>query len=361
MKITLQILSNKLTSLTVLAVISISLLTACQSTKNQANDIQISSKAKQVSTSFSPRAENKYLTQEQAFKRSARVSNVDYQLDFQLTGEENFSASSTINFDLNDATTPLTLDLNEAQLSSLIINGQSLTTEQVKQSYNQWFITLAAEYLVKGNNKVVVNFTRQHSTNGEGLHRFKDPVDGKVYLYSHFEPAAAQQMFALFDQPDLKATFELTVSAPKNWTVFSATRENKVLAQDDFKVWHFPKSLKLSPYNFSLHAGPYHTWQDNSGKYPLRLFARQSVANQITPEHWFTYTKQGFEFFDDYFDIHYPFKKYDPVLVPDFLYGAMENAAAVTFAEGSFLTNGEMSQSRRQRLASVIMPEMAHQ
>lgn len=361
MKITLQILSNKLTSLTVLAVISISLLTACQSTKNQANDIQISSKAKQVSTSFSPRAENKYLTQEQAFKRSARVSNVDYQLDFQLTGEENFSASSTINFDLNDATTPLTLDLNEAQLSSLIINGQSLTTEQVKQSYNQWFITLAAEYLVKGNNKVVVNFTRQHSTNGEGLHRFKDPVDGKVYLYSHFEPAAAQQMFALFDQPDLKATFELTVSAPKNWTVFSATRENKVLAQDDFKVWHFPKSLKLSPYNFSLHAGPYHTWQDNSGKYPLRLFARQSVANQITPEHWFTYTKQGFEFFDDYFAINYPFKKYDQVLVPDFLYGAMENAAAVTFAEGSFLTNGEMSQSRRQRLASVIMHEMAHQ
>jgi len=110
-----------------------------------------------------------------------------------------------------------------------------------------------------------------------------------------------------------------------------------------------------------MHAGPYTMWQDNSGKYPLRLFARQSVAKQITPKHWFTYTKQGFDFFDNYFGINYPFKKYDQVLVPDFLYGAMENSAAVTFAEKSFLTNGEMSQSRRERLANVIMHEMAHQ
>ncbi len=337
------------------------LLSACQSTKEQTSDVTNSLTSPKTLSHFSPRAENKYLTQEQAFKRSARVSDVNYQLDFQLTGEESFSARSTINFDLNDANTPLTLDLNEAKITSLVINGKAMAVEQLEKNYNNWFITLPEKRLKEGKNTVTVSFTRKHSTNGEGLHRFKDPVDGKVYLYSHFEPAAAQQMFALFDQPDLKATFELTVSAPKSWTVFSATRESKVLAQDDFKVWHFPKSLKLSPYNFSMHAGPYQMWQNNTGKYPLRLFARQSVAKQITPQHWFTYTKQGFEFFDDYFGINYPFKKYDQVLVPDFLYGAMENSAAVTFAEGSFLTNGEMSQSRRQRLASVIMHEMSHQ
>lgn len=357
----MKITSKNLASLTLFALISTSLLSACKSTEDKLNKANNSSKSQQTSSGFTPRAENKYLTQTQAFTRSERVSNINYQLDFQLTGKESFSASSTVNFDLNNASTPLTLDLNEAQLNSIVINGQSLTAEQLKQSYNKWFITLSAKHLVKGNNNVVVNFTRKHSTNGEGLHRFKDPVDGEVYLYSHFEPAAAQQMFALFDQPDLKATFELTVSAPKSWTVFSATKENKTTQQGDFTIWHFPKSLTLSPYNFSMHAGPYQMWQDNSGKYPLRLFARQSVANQITPEHWFTYTKQGFEFFDDYFAIDYPFKKYDQVLVPDFLYGAMENSAAVTFAEGSFLTNGEMSKSRRQTLASVIMHEMAHQ
>ena len=337
------------------------LLNACVTTQTNQIKKDNSNNTRHETTSFSPRAENQYLSQEQAFKRSERVSNVSYKLNFNLTGEESFSATSAISFTLTDNNNPLTIDLNAANITKIIVNDSVMTVEQLNNSYNNWFITLPAKHLTQGTNTVTVDFTRKHSTNGEGLHRFKDPVDGKVYLYSHFEPAAAQQMFALFDQPDLKATFELTVSAPRDWTVFSATKENEITQQGDFSTWYFPKSLTLSPYNFSMHAGPYKMWQDNSGKYPLRLFARQSVAHQITPKHWFTFTKQGFEFFDNYFGINYPFKKYDQVLVPDFLYGAMENSAAVTFAESSFLTNGEMSQSRRQRLASVIMHEMAHQ
>ena len=358
MRIILKFISSNKSILASSALIATLLLNACS--VHQQSQSNLSTKVPET-TKFSPRAENQYLSQEQAFKRSERVSKVSYEVNFNLTGEETFSASSTLNFDLSDNSKPLTVDLNKANITSLTINGNEIAQKQLLESYNNWFITLPAAQLKLGSNTVTVNFTREHSTNGEGLHRFKDPVDDKVYLYSHFEPAAAQQMFALFDQPDLKATFELTVSAPKDWTVFSATREAKATQQGDFTLWHFPKSLTLSPYNFSMHAGPYTMWQDNSGKYPLRLFARQSVAKQITPEHWFTYTKQGFEFFDDYFGINYPFKKYDQVLVPDFLYGAMENSAAVTFAEGAFLTNGEMSQNRRQRLASVIMHEMAHQ
>jgi len=361
MRTHLKFITSKNTFLAVTTVITTLLLSACVTTNKDQKAQDDSSNMVGQATTFSPRADNQYLSQEQAFKRSARVSNVSYQLHYSLTGKELFSASSTINFALSDNASPLTVDLNKAQITSIEINGFSMPVAQLEKNYNQWFITLPAEQLIKGNNAVTVNFTRKHSTNGEGLHRFKDPVDDKVYLYSHFEPAAAQQMFALFDQPDLKATFEMIVSAPQEWTVFSAMKEEKITQQGDFNIWHFPKSKTLSPYNFSLHAGPYKMWQDNSGKYPLRLFTRQSVSNQITPRHWFTYTQQGFEFFDDYFGIEYPFKKYDQVLVPDFLYGAMENAAAVTFAEGSFLTNGEMSQSRRQRLASVIMHEMAHQ
>lgn len=357
----MKILPKSIRSYAVTTLASLSLLSACVLTEDTSEKTKGYVANKTTSTIFSPRAENPYLSQEQAFKRSERLSNVEYKLNFSLTGEETFSASSTISFDLNEAKTPLTIDLNEAELTSVVANGHTYSAEQLKKSYNQWFVTVPAKHLNKGSNVVKVNFTRKHSTNGEGLHRFKDPVDGNVYLYSHFEPAAAQQMFALFDQPDLKATFKLTVSAPKDWTVFSATQETSIEQQGQFSTWHFPKSLKLSPYNFSMHAGPYQIWQDNSGKYPLRLFARQSVANQITPAHWFTYSNQGFEFFDDYFGIDYPFKKYDQVLVPDFLYGAMENSAAVTFAESGFLTNGEMTDSRRQRLANVIMHEMAHQ
>ena len=302
------------------------------------------------------RAEVSHLSKQQAALRSARVANVDYILDFNLTGAASFSAISRVDFDLNDNLSALTLDLDEANISKLEVNGQ-----EVSADYNQWFITLAPEQLKLGRNSVIVTFDRKHSTDGEGLHRFADPVDGKVYLYSHFEPAAAHQMFALFDQPDLKANFQMKVSAPADWHVFSAMKESAVVQQGDKKRWIFDSTLRLSPYNFSLHAGPYRVWQDNSGKYPLRLFARQSVAKQVTPEDWFKYTHQGIAFFEDYYGIDYPFRKYDQVLVPDFLYGAMENAAAITFGEGGFLTNGVMSDSQRQSLASVIMHEMAHQ
>ncbi|NVM77996.1 aminopeptidase N [Duganella sp. SG902] len=303
-----------------------------------------------------PRAENAYLSQQDAAARAARVSNVDYTLDFALTGKETFSGTTTVSFDLNDASQALTIDLDKAAITSLTVNGKAVTPQ-----YNQWFITLAAQDLKAGRNTITIAYTRPHSTNGEGLHRMVDPVDGRVYTYTHFEPAAAHQMFPVFDQPDLKGTYQITVSTPADWVVSSTMRETSVQDVDGGKRWTFPRSKKLSPYNFSMHAGPYKVWEDNSGKYPMRLFARQSVAAQVSPQDWFKYTKQGLGFFDQYFGIPYQFEKYDQLLVPDFLYGAMENAAAITFAEGRFLHKEEMTAAQKQSLAGVIMHEMAHQ
>jgi aminopeptidase N len=302
------------------------------------------------------RAENPFLSQADAAARAARVSNVAYVLDFALTGKETFSATTTLNFDLNDASMPLTVDLDKATIKSLTVNGK-----KVDPQYNGWFITLSPASLVKGRNTVVVAYERPHSTNGEGLHRMVDPVDGRVYTYSHFEPAAAHQMFAVFDQPDLKATYQLNVVAPADWEVISSTREANIAPCTEGRRWTFPTTKKLSPYNFSMHAGPYKVWEDKSGKYPMRLFARLSVASQITPGEWFKYTRAGLAFFDGYFGIPYQYGKYDQVLVPDFLYGAMENAGAITFAEHGFMYKAEMTAEQRQRLASVIMHEMAHQ
>ncbi|MCE9686932.1 aminopeptidase N [Shewanella sp. AS16] len=303
-----------------------------------------------------PRDGSHYISQQQAAERSARVSDVSYELDFQLTGGIEFGASTKVSFNLSDNNSPLTLDLSQAKIKHLLVNGKPLYP-----NYNGAYISINADLLNAGANTLEVDFSRLHSTNGEGLHRFVDPIDNKVYLYSHFEPAAAQQMFAVFDQPDLKANYKLSVTAPKDWQVISTMRETRVESQGELNRWTFPVTPKLSPYNFSMHAGPYHVWQDNSGKYPMRLFARQSVAGQVTPSDWFRYTKQGLAFFDDYFGIPYPFKKYDQLLVPDFLYGAMENAGAITFTEDRFLYKAAMTSQQKQRLAGVIMHEMAHQ
>jgi aminopeptidase N len=309
-----------------------------------------------VHAASAPRAEKPWLSQADAEARSARVSNVSYVLSFRLTGEESFSGSTSVQFDLKDAAEPLTIDLNKAELGEITANGKA-----IKPAYNQTFLTIAAEDLKQGRNQLVINYTRKHSTNGEGLHRMVDPVDKRVYTYSHFEPAAAQQMFPSFDQPDLKATYQVSVTVPADWTVVSTTRESSVKDVEGGKLWTFPVSKKLSTYNFSMHAGPYKVWEDNSAKYPMRLFARQSVAAQVEPEKWFTYTKQGLAWFDDYFGIPYQYEKYDQLLVPDFLYGAMENAGAVTFAERGFLHKEKANTAQLHSLASVIMHEMAHQ
>lgn len=333
--------------LTAYFLFSVLSLSACKSS----NDLNIG-----ASTTEKVRAENAYLSQDRAYLRSSRVSEVHYNLNFSLSEKSQFSATSSIEFLLNDNKSALTVDLNDAVIKELIVNGLA-----IKPAYNKWFIIIPAAALIKGKNAVSVSYVREHSTDGEGLHRFKDPVDDKVYLYSHFEPAAAQQMFALFDQPDLKATYKMTVTAPFDWHVITAMKESKVEQLEQEKVWYFDTTPKLSPYNFSLHAGPYKVWKDDTAKYPLRLFVRQSVAKQVKPSDWFKYTAQGLTFFEKYYGVDYPFTKYDQVLVPDFLYGAMENAAAITFAEGAFLTNGEMTKNKRERLANVIMHEMAHQ
>lgn len=307
-------------------------------------------------TRAAARAETPYLSQEDAAARSARVSNVAYTLDYTLTGEPTFTSTSVIAFDLKDTQSPLTVDLDKATISTLTVNGK-----KIAPVYNQWFITLPASALRVGRNTVSVGFTREHSTNGEGLHRYVDKTDNRVYLYSHFEPAAAHQMFASFDQPDLKATYTLTATAPKDWEVISTARETGIKDQGAMRRWTFPVTPKLSTYNFSMHAGPYKKWEDNSGKYPMRLFARQSVQAQVSPQDWFRYTKQGLVYFDDYFGIAYPFKKYDQILVPQFIYGAMENAAAVTFTENRFISASAMTTADRQGLAGTILHEMAHQ
>ncbi|RYE63144.1 MAG: aminopeptidase N, partial [Oxalobacteraceae bacterium] len=281
--------------------------------------------------------------------------NVDYVLDFTLTGKETFAGTTTVTFDLKDVDAPVTLDLKDATVKSVSVNGKPVATR-----YNKWFVTLDAASLAKGRNTVVIDYERLHSTNGEGLHRMVDPADGRVYTYSHFEPVAAQQMFAVFDQPDLKASYTVSVTAPRDWHVVTTTRETKIDERGANRHWTFKTTKRLSPYNFSLHAGPYQVWEDNSGKYPMRLFARQSLAKLVVPADWFRQTKAGLGFFEEYFGVPYPFEKYDQLIVPDFLYGAMENAGAITFAEARYGV-ANMTAEQKQSLTEVIMHEMAHQ
>ena len=296
------------------------------------------------------------LYEDYAKMRAQQVSNVSYNLQVTIDNKsESFSGVTELHFDLaKNNQNDLTIDFDEGTVNSVTVNGKA-----VNFNYEKWFITIPASELTSGKTTVVVDYHRPYATDGSGLHRFVDPENGEVYLYTDFEPYDANRLFPHFDQPDLKAKYTLQVTAPAHWQIISATRENKIDQQGDTKVWHFPESAKFSSYVFSLHAGNYAVWEDEFEGMPLRLFARQSLAQYVKTDEWFTPTKQSFKFFNDYFEVRYPFGKYDQVVAPDFNAGAMENVAAVTFNE-TFIARGEKSTLAKMRLANVIAHEMAH-
>lgn len=330
-----------------LAIVSLSVLVSCSEMGTRSSPSLLPTIERQVSES---------LYEEYAVMRAAQVRDVNYQLSVKLDSDsETFSAVNQINFKLaKDNANDLTIDFEKGDIKSLTVNGKPISVD-----FKEFFITVKNEYLKFGNNTILIDYERPYSTDGSGLHRFKDPKDGNVYLYSNFEPYSANRFFPHFDQPDLKSTYTLTVEAPKDWVVITAIRESQIESLGDRQIWTFPESAKFSSYVFSLHAGNYAVWEDEAEGVPLRLFSRQSLKKYVKKDEWFIPTKQSLKFFNEYFDLDYPFLKYDQVIAPDFNSVAMENVAAVTFNE-SFIRRGEKSTAEKMRLANVIAHEMAH-
>ena len=299
------------------------------------------------------------LSQSQAERRATRVSDVTYELKLDLVeSEDSYSGEVRIDLTLAGHNEPLSIDFSGGIVDEMLVNGIA-----VEPDYNGFFITLRPGLLEEGRNRIEIAYRHDYSADGNGLYRFVDPEDGKTYLYTYLWPYYANRLFPCFDQPDLRASFGLVVRAPAEWVVVSTASESTVLEFSDDtgeqKLWRFPKTPRFSTYIFSLYAGPYRIWEANAGTVPLRLVARQSMVPYVDVEAWLELTKRGLEFYEAYFDIPYPFGKLDQVIVPDFNISGMENVAAISYAE-FVLPRGEPTHQQRERLALLILHEMAH-
>ena len=300
----------------------------------------------------SDKASEANLTMSEAEERSKAISNIHYGLQVELVEDSaTFNAKFTAKFESNASTTFLDLQ-DTAKVHSVKVNGQNMAVDFTRHR-------LQLVNLAKGVNEIEIDYTQVYSHDGRGLHQFKDPEDGRVYLYTQFEAYDAHWMFPCFDQPDLKAKLTMQVKAPKDWEVITTTRETEKKVGGKYTDWSFPETPMLSTYLFSLHSGPYHKWESSAGKLRLRLFARKSLAKYVKTKDWFTPTKAGLAFYGAYFDYPFPFLKYDQIIAPGFNAGAMENVAAVTFSEW-YVNRGDITRENRERLASVILHEMAH-
>ncbi|WP_424184779.1 aminopeptidase N [Actinokineospora sp. G85] len=304
------------------------------------------------------------LTRDHAQQRAALLEVESYVIELDLTdgqgrpGESTFPSRTTVRFRSGRAGASTFIDLIAAAVESADLNGAALDVSGYTEEGG-----LVLDGLAESNELTVLARCR-YMNSGEGLHRFVDPVDGGVYLYSQFETADAKRMFACFDQPDLKATYELRVTAPGSWKVISNAPAARTEEAADGAVVHvFAPTERISTYLVALVAGPYAEWRDefadDEATIPLGVYCRASLAEHMDADRLFTETKQGFAFFHDSFGVRYPFAKYDQCFVPEFNAGAMENAGCVTFLE-DYVFRSRVTRYSYERRCETVLHEMAH-
>jgi len=293
------------------------------------------------------------LTRDEAATRSALIQVTSYEVDLDLTGDDTtFRSVSVIRFGCGapgsatfvDLTAPgvREITLNEAPVSLDAFDGDRVTVTD-----------LATENVLR----IVADCA--YSRSGEGLHRFTDPADGNVYLYSDLETFDAHRVYACFDQPDMKASYELSVTAPAEWLVVSNMAPESTSQAAGGLRWIFPPTPLLPTYITAVAAGPYHVVSGEHDGIPLGVYCRQSLAEHLDADEILEVTRQGFDFFHHAFGIKYPFGKYDQLFVPEFKEGAMENAGCVTLVE-AYIFRSRVTDFAREARAETILHEMAH-
>ncbi|MFI2633225.1 aminopeptidase N [Streptomyces collinus] len=298
------------------------------------------------------------LTREEAQQRAQLLAVESYGIELDLSGAQEggtYRSVTTVRFDVTaENGAESFIDLVAPAVHEVTLNGDSLDPAEVFANSR-----IALPGLLQGRNILRVVADCAYTNTGEGLHRFVDPVDDQAYLYTQFEVPDARRVFASFEQPDLKATFQFTVKAPDGWTVIS----NSPTPEPQDNVWEFEPTPRISTYITALIVGPYHSvhsvYEKDGQSVPLGIYCRPSLAEYLDSDAIFEVTRQGFEWFQEKFDYAYPFEKYDQLFVPEFNAGAMENAGAVTIRD-QYVFRSKVTDAAYETRAETILHELAH-
>nr|WSX51842.1 aminopeptidase N [Streptomyces sp. NBC_00974] len=303
------------------------------------------------------------LSRDEARQRAELLSVDGYEVVLDLRsavdgaepaeGPRTFRSVTTVRFRAGAPGASSFADLIAPSVNSVTLNGRALDPSAVFDGARIALDGLAAE------NVLVVDANCAYSRTGEGMHRFVDPEDGEVYLYTQYEPADARRVYANFEQPDLKAPYRFEVTAPEGWQVWSNGAEES----REGATRRFAETEPISTYITCVVAGPYHyvtdTYTRGDLTIPLGAICRKGLAKHFDADDVFLVTKQGFDLFHEIFDYPYPFGKYDQAFVPEYNLGAMENPGMVTFRE-EYIFRGKVTQASYERRANTILHEMAH-
>jgi aminopeptidase N len=296
--------------------------------------------------------------------RAQQLKDVRYQLSFTITPKADFiTGHEELRFVQNadnHGVLPEWLDFREGSIGSLTVNGQVASTE-----IQNGHIELPAKLLTLDENVVLIDFKAPVAPAGKAITRFEDKDDGSEYIYTLFVPMDAEMAFPCFDQPDLKAKFKLSVTAPQDWTVISNTDGHETMSENTGAAGQhrieFTETKPISTYLFAFAAGPFQKVNDTPGLPGLYVRKSKLQKAEAEAEAVQQITADGIKYLSDYFAQPFPFPKYDMVLIPGFAYGGMEHAGATFLREESILFRTAPTHSDRLNRDILLLHELTHQ
>lgn len=291
------------------------------------------------------------VSQQLANLRKQNISNIEYSIYFDIPESETtaipgrveltFELAERINLPIdfrNADSCLLNISVNYRQLRTRIVNGH---------------IVIPKGYLYKGQNKISIDFLAGKTS----LNRKGD------YLFSLLVPDRASTVFPCFDQPNLKASFNLTLQTPKDWVAVSNAPVINKMETDTSTLWIFDRTHPISTYLFAFAAGKFKTIDYVRDSFRMTIYHRETDTQKVarnTPKV-FELHHSAIKWLEDYTNINYPFQKLDVVLIPDFPYSGMEHPGAIFYRDSRILLDETPSVTQQLSQANLIAHEISHQ
>ena len=293
----------------------------------------------------------KGISYELAKYRKQQIANVVYDLHFKIPKEKEkpITTRLELNFNVKDLKNDVILDFNEeaSKLKSIKVN-----TEKAEINHQKEHVIIDKNKLILGENTVEIFFDA-----GElSLNRNEE------FLYSLLVPDRASTLFPCFDQPDIKAKYNLRITAPKDWKVLAGGFEESSLEVDGFIEHTFATSDLMSTYLFSFVAGKFTSEIKNPGAFDMQFLYRENNKEKIDESvgEVFKIHQNSLDFLEDYTNVKFPFQKMDFAAIPPFQYGGMEHVGAIQYRQSSLFLDKNATQNRKLRRAKLIAHETSH-
>lgn len=293
----------------------------------------------------------KGISYELATYRKLQVTDVKYKLTFNIPEAKSEIISSKLKLavTINDLTNNLILDFNEqkSNIKSVIVNNKSIEVLHTKEH-----LIINKKHIIKGDNFIEIDFNAGEMS----LNRSDD------FLYTLLVPDRASTLFPCFDQPDIKANYTLTITAPKDWKVLCGAFETTQVDKDNFIEHNFKESDKMSTYLFSFVAGKFNEAVKNPGAFDMRFLYRENNKNKIEENigEIFNIHQKSIDYLEEYTAYKFPFQKMDFATIPPFQYGGMEHVGAIQYRESSLFLDKNATQNKKLRRAKLIAHETSH-